>query len=966
MGKIFAKVVLKVCVVFTMSLVLFSPNFVSSATSKDINTSIPLSRAERIQKALNHPKTDKLEKSAEAFSKEDGNIRVIVKTRQISPQNYRNLKSLNERKLLKNNVKKDIDLVTGRFNQSKKVKVKNKFSYQHAFSAEISLDGLEELIADEDILEVYEDKKRKPMLNQGISLVQGRPARQLYGGEGVSIAILDTGIDYNHPMLGGGGFPNLKVIGGYDTGEDDSDPMDTVGHGTAVAGIAAGDIPDSPVGDYIGGVSPSSKLYALKIVAVDGYAYDSDIIEAVEWCITHQYDEPSNPIKIINISFGGGEFFGDCDNFDAYMQFGALSVSDANQVGITLFSSSGNEGYTTAMGAPACYSGVISVGEVYDTDIGVSGPWATASSSCTDNLTYSDLVTCYSNSSSTLDLLASGSDAYAPDVLGTAGMDNGDYFPYFGGTSAASPYAAGSAALIQSAAISYRGEYFTPSELEEIMTTNGDLTVDPRNSIVTPRVNIHKAFQSIIAVGDINTDTLVNVKDSILGLQLLSGQNTPELVSIIGEFGNNNRIGMEEVLYSLQVDAETCMSFQPEFCTTLNSCEDAGGDWLNDECHFVDQVECESIQGYWYNNRCNELICDASRLDLCPTFSDCSIAQGFWYDEACNPYICSNDRLDLCPTESDCEVAEGFWYDETCNLHTCNNNRLDLCLSQSECEIAQGFWYNNTCNLEPTCDSAHVEACDGQAACEYVGGYWHNDSCIQDPTTETEPNGSDISADPIVFDTPVTGIIMTSTDDDWFVISNDTARTITVSLAGSESIYGYWKAGVYDSGNTLLAQMSDMGSNDSFNVSLPAAGNYSIVISDDSSAAYQYQYQVTVLSNDGQQVTGTETEPNGSDISADPIVFYTPVTGIIMTSTDDDWFVISNDTARTITVSLAGSESVYGYWKAGVYDSGNTLLAQMSDMGSNDSFNVSLPAAGNYYIVISDDFSAAYQYQYTR
>ena len=230
--------------------------------------------------------------------------------------------------------------------------------------------------------------------------------------------------------------------------------------------------------------------------------------------------------------------------------------------------------------------------------------------------------------------------------------------------------------------------------------------------------------------------------------------------------------------------------------------------------------------------------------------------------------------------------------------------------------------------------------------------------------TETEPNGSDISADPIVFDTPVTGIIMTSTDDDWFVISNDTARTITVSLAGSESVYGYWKAGVYDSGNTLLAQMSDMGSNDSFNVSLPAAGNYSIVISDDSSAAYQYQYQVTVLSNDGQQVTGTETEPNGSDISADPIVFDTPVTGIIMTSTDDDWFVISNDTARTITVSLAGSESVYGYWKAGVYDSGNTLLAQMSDMGSNDSFNVSLPAAGNYYIVISDDSSAAYQYQY--
>src|SRR5687768_3284508 len=61
----------------------------------------------------------------------------------------------------------------------------------------------------------------------------------LITGKGQAIAILDTGIDYTHPLLGGDGEfgPGHKVVGGWDFVDDDADPMDNFGHGTAVAGV---------------------------------------------------------------------------------------------------------------------------------------------------------------------------------------------------------------------------------------------------------------------------------------------------------------------------------------------------------------------------------------------------------------------------------------------------------------------------------------------------------------------------------------------------------------------------------------------------------------------------------------------------------------------------------------------------------------------------------------------------------
>ena len=78
-----------------------------------------------------------------------------------------------------------------------------------------------------------------------------------FDGTGIKIAVIDTGVDYNHPDLFGFG-KDGKVIGGYDFVDNDNSPMDTNGHGTEVAGIIAAD-------GQLQGVAPKSKILAYRV-----------------------------------------------------------------------------------------------------------------------------------------------------------------------------------------------------------------------------------------------------------------------------------------------------------------------------------------------------------------------------------------------------------------------------------------------------------------------------------------------------------------------------------------------------------------------------------------------------------------------------------------------------------------------------------------------------------------------------
>ncbi|KAH6685433.1 subtilase [Plectosphaerella plurivora] len=122
-------------------------------------------------------------------------------------------------------------------------------------------------------------------------------------GKGAKVAIIDTGIQYTHPALGGGIGDGFKIAGGYDfvgdglwpdSGEitPDDDPMDQQGHGTHVAGIVAG------LSDRFSGVAPEATLYAYKVFSRSGGTTESILIEAFLKAF-------EDGVDIISASIGG-------------------------------------------------------------------------------------------------------------------------------------------------------------------------------------------------------------------------------------------------------------------------------------------------------------------------------------------------------------------------------------------------------------------------------------------------------------------------------------------------------------------------------------------------------------------------------------------------------------------------------------------------------------------------------------
>lgn len=116
-------------------------------------------------------------------------------------------------------------------------------------------------------------------------------------GEGVTIAVIDTGVDYTHTDLGGCFGPGCKVIGGWDLAYNDSDPMDDNGHGTHVAATAAGD-------GVLKGVAPGASVLAYKVCDSTGAcAY---ALEGIEKAIDPNGDgDFSDKADILSMSIGG-------------------------------------------------------------------------------------------------------------------------------------------------------------------------------------------------------------------------------------------------------------------------------------------------------------------------------------------------------------------------------------------------------------------------------------------------------------------------------------------------------------------------------------------------------------------------------------------------------------------------------------------------------------------------------------
>ncbi|OGQ11747.1 MAG: hypothetical protein A2138_20005 [Deltaproteobacteria bacterium RBG_16_71_12] len=254
-------------------------------------------------------------------------------------------------------------------------------------------------------------------------------------GAGVTVCIVDSGVDYNHADLSA----RFGATKGFDFINNDTNPMDDNGHGTHVAGTVAA---TDNTGDVIG-VAEGATLLAAKVLNRRGSGSYSAIIAGVDYCV-------AQGAQVINMSLGG----------PANSAGLAASLQSARDAGVTVVVAAGNDGVDLGVtpSYPAAYDGVV---------ITVSAAWVDeAARNFGDPVSYPT----FSNYGSAVDLSAPG--VYVVSTKKGGGTTS------MSGTSMASPHVAGAAALYLAA-----NPGTSPAAVEDALEAN---TEDVNNVSVHP------------------------------------------------------------------------------------------------------------------------------------------------------------------------------------------------------------------------------------------------------------------------------------------------------------------------------------------------------------------------------------------------------------------------------------------------------------------------------------------------
>jgi subtilisin family serine protease len=265
-----------------------------------------------------------------------------------------------------------------------------------------------------NVAAVYEDAQVHASLNESVPLIGAPTVWSTYGvnGAGVKVAVIDTGIDYTHPDLGGCLGVACKVAGGYDFVNGDNDPRDDHGHGTHVAGIIAAN-------GVLKGVAPGVTLLAYKVLNESGSGFASDIIAAIERAL-------ADGAKVANLSLGGPGDSGDPTS---------QAIDNATAAGMLSVVAAGNSGpsYLT-ISSPGTARTALTVGAA-------DKSWVMASFSSRGYVTDgNDFVM-------KPEVVAPGVSILST-VPSTGMLGNPTRYAALSGTSMATPHVAGSAALL--------------------------------------------------------------------------------------------------------------------------------------------------------------------------------------------------------------------------------------------------------------------------------------------------------------------------------------------------------------------------------------------------------------------------------------------------------------------------------------------------------------------------------------
>lgn len=354
-----------------------------------------------------------------------------------------------------------------------------------------SLAALERLARHSRVRRIYAEEIYEANLAQSGPLIE-QPKTLTLGqtGVGTTVAVIDTGVTYTRSEFGSCTAPGVpascRVVAALDFAPEDG-ALDANGHGTNVAGIVAG-------------IATGARIAALDIF--DGASASSVyIVDAIDWAIANQ---ATYNIVAINMSIGSGLYSTPCTDTVALPNPIRTPIINARAAGILSVAASGNNASTNSISNPACTPEALSVGAVYDANLG-----SRAYTACTDSTTAADQVVCFSNSASFLTMLAPGAAITAAGSTGS-------------GTSHSSPHAAAAVAILRSA---YPGDTLDATTAR--LVNKGAPITDPRNNIVKPRVNL------LASVGALNNAfasavTLAGNSGTVYGYNVEATKETGE------------------------------------------------------------------------------------------------------------------------------------------------------------------------------------------------------------------------------------------------------------------------------------------------------------------------------------------------------------------------------------------------------------------------------------------------------
>ncbi|MCZ7356625.1 MAG: S8 family serine peptidase [Candidatus Methanoperedens sp.] len=393
----------------------------------------------------------------------------------------------------------------------------------NAYSTKVKAKDIQDIANLDEVDRIYEDFKVTVALFDSVPIIKANSLWSRYDGTGVKVAVIDTGIDSNHPDLKGKVVDEISFVNG-------ESPEDGFGHGTHVAGIIASSGASSN-GKYKG-VAPGASLMNVKVLGNDGSGLASSVMSGMEYAV-------DNGADIISMSLGTDVW--PPDGTDPV----AMTANAAVDAGVVVIVAAGNSGAPFLIGSPATAEKVIAVGAS----------------------TKMDKIADYSSQGPTWDhrikpeVVAPGGAAYIdsnPAGLGivstlSAGSLLGEWYPGYGvdkyymalsGTSMATPHVSGVAALMLQAHPGLTNEQIK----QRLMNTGVDLGYDPITQ-GAGRIDALAAVDNIVTISPVSLSYLKN-----------PGTNNKETLKII-----NN--GKNKITLSLKYTGDLTVKFSKDKVT---------------------------------------------------------------------------------------------------------------------------------------------------------------------------------------------------------------------------------------------------------------------------------------------------------------------------------------------------------------------------------------------------------------